>query len=90
VVDSEAERTQMPRTPKKKTAPMTKLVMQYARSGGLPNIIVILKREPCTVHKSCSCDIYRIVNVTLLQPGEQTWCLQQSFTNRELAHRESA
>jgi hypothetical protein len=64
---------------------MTKLVMHYA-----PGILAILKREPCTMHESCSCDIHKIVNVTLLQPGEQTWCLQQSFINRQLAHRESA
>jgi hypothetical protein len=77
---------------------MTKLVLHYA-----PGILAILKREPCPgqksgfggiQHSSCGCDqnhdIYRIVNVTVLQPGEQTWCLQQSFINRQLAHRESA
>jgi hypothetical protein len=98
VVDSEAERTQMPWTPKK-AARMTKLVMHYA-----PGILAILKREPCPGHKvggfgaighaSCGCDqnhqIHRIVNVTLLEPGEQAWCLQQSWTNRQLAHKESA
>jgi hypothetical protein len=76
---------------------MTKLVLHYA-----PGILAILKRQPCPGqktgsgigHSTCGCDqnhdIYRIVNATLLQPGEQAWCLEQSFTNRELAHRESA
>ena len=77
---------------------MTKLVLHYA-----PGILAILKQERCpgqdvfgdrVGHNTCGCDknhlIHRIVNVTVLQDGEQAWCLQQSFINRELAHRESA
>ena len=78
---------------------MTKLVLHYA-----PGIIAILKQESCPGHQfggfggishgNCGCDknhlIHRIVNITVLQPGEQAWCLEQSFTNRQPAHRESA
>ena len=68
------------------------LVMHYDSSG----ILAVLKTEPCpgqntafanvTQHSTCGCDQdqirYRIANVTVLQPDENNWVLEQCLLAR--------
>lgn len=66
------------------------LIMTYNRGG----ILAVLKTEPCPgqknnwgiVHSTCGCDQdhirYFIANITVLQPGEEDWCLEQCLLAR--------
>jgi hypothetical protein len=80
---------------------MTKLVLHYA-----PGILVVLKRNDCRGRlagwsnqpkhgTNCGCHGKHTIWTTVGKPvivsnEEASWCLEQSFINRELAHRESA
>jgi hypothetical protein len=70
---------------------MTKLVMHYA-----PGVLAVLKRHDCPgqytsfspkrMHSTCGCDsdhqIFTIAGVTVLQNGEQSWCLERSWIHQ--------
>lgn len=70
-----------------------KLVLHYS-----PGILTVLRRDPCPGqnlgphgghgHSSCGCDrnqdIFKIAGRPyVLQPGEETWCLDGCWINRE-------
>ena len=61
------------------------LVMHYA-----PGILAVLKTEHCPVqphYGDIGCDqehvVYRIIHLTLLQPDEETWVLEQCLLARK-------